>query len=85
MYVYIYIYIYIYIYAGAFGQVFLAEDMTLGGHVAIKVQGAGSRQALVAQVRELEEEWEDESLELKQRAYPALIKALLSQYEFALT
>ena len=53
--------IYIYVYAGALGQLFLAEDMTLGGHVSIKVQGAGSRQALVAQVRELEEEWEDES------------------------
>ena len=34
--------------AGAFGQVFLAEDKVEGGHVAIKVQGAGNRQSQVA-------------------------------------
>lgn len=35
--------------AGAFGQVFLAEDCVESGHVAIKVQGAGNRQSQVAQ------------------------------------
>ena len=35
--------------AGAFGQVFLAADTAQGGHVAIKVQGAGTRQSQVAQ------------------------------------
>lgn len=35
--------------AGAFGQVFLAEDTLQGGHVAIKVQGAGNFQSQVAQ------------------------------------
>lgn len=35
--------------AGAFGQVFLAEDILKGGHVAIKVQGAGNFQSQVAQ------------------------------------
>ena len=35
--------------AGAFGQVFLAEDVVKGGHVAVKVQGAGNRMAQVVQ------------------------------------
>jgi hypothetical protein len=34
--------------AGAFGQVFLAEDKVQRIHVAIKVQGAGDRQSQVA-------------------------------------